>query len=802
MKEFKIDLAFVEYRKNLELLNSLSLKENEDTTRLKAIDTILFDVLDWDKECVITEKYCREEGYADYVFNINSSPYLVLEAKKSGTYFLLPERKYEDRPYAFGILGEECPEAKKALLQAIGYASILGASYVGISNGHQWLFTLAYTQGQPLDQRLVYTFSSFKVIEDRFSTFCNCFSMSGLFSNSVRKNLLDTLRHPAPAKFSNKISGYPIPSSRNIYQNELTYILDFVWQSILQDESTFDFIGNCYVNPHSHEDILSIVKEMIIKRRNEDNILIEYEIESSNKLPYQIANIPSEKPIAILGEVGRGKTSFLKYLRFISAKEALKEYIQIEINFLDKPDNHQEIGEFVFSEIEKQLQENYSIEIYDDNFVRGVLHSDIHKLKKTPRGKFLLENKEEYKKYEILEIERMIADKHFYFTKLIHHLKKGRGHSIALFFDNLDRRTPEIQENAYLKASSIARDWSCLVFICLRPTTFYTSQKKGVLDSIAPITFTVGQPDLSLVLKRRFAYAKKIADGEQFNQSVAKSVPSRNVAFYLPSVSKLFESCEFSATKRNGIIPMLEDVSNGNIRRLLDFVKKIICSGHLDTNKIIEIIEKQGYYFIPDFEGIKALLFGDYIHYDSTISPFINLFDIQNSDRTEHFIRIAILNYLSKFSLSSTSFGFVKRSDLTNYLSSIDYNYILIDDTIKYLTDNQCIKNQVDSIIELSETDKIKLTTLGKYHLFSLVRQFQYIDSIIIDTPIIDDETRIHITDSQDIKSRISRTESFIKYLDSCSLYIKDVEVQKLWEEISISVKENMKSIKEKVGIE
>lgn len=801
MKELKPDVAFLELQKKRILIEGLSGDENEDTTRFRAIDTVFFDVLNWDKHCVETEKYCREEGYADYVFNLNHSPYLILEAKKSGTYFVLPDKNYEGRPFAFGILGAECPEARKALLQAIGYASTLGATYVAISNGYQWLFSLAYVPGQPIEQRLIYVFQSYKSIEKYFSTFFDCFSMQGLYNNAIRKELLNTLKQPAPAKISTKIAGYPIPSTRNVFQNELTYILDYVWQSILQDEGTFDFIGQCYVNPHSHEDIILLVKEIIKRRKNEDNILIEYDVESSSKLPFQMANMPSEKPIAILGEVGRGKTSFLKYLRYVAAKESLKDYIQIEVDFLDRPDSFDEISDFVFNEIERQLLDNYKIEIYEDNFVRGVLHSDIAKLRKTTRGKYLVEDKGKYDQFEIEEIEKMLLNKHFYFTKMVHHLKKGRGYSISLFFDNLDRRTPEIQENAYLKASSIARDWSCLVFICLRPSTFYVSQRKGVLDSIAPITFTVGQPDLALVLKRRFAYAKSIAEGENINKNVNKSIPSRNIAFYLPSISLFFDSCEFSAQKRNGIIPMLEDISNGNIRRLLDFVKKIICSGHLDTKKIVEIIEKQGYYNIPDYEGIKTLLFGDYMHYEPSISPFINLFDIKNQDKSEHFIRIAVLNYLSKISSSTSAFGYIKKTELVNYLSTLDYSYVLIDETIKDLMDSQSIRNHVDNNTGIDSFEQIRLTPLGKYHLFSLVRQFQYIDSIIIDTPILDEETRKTILIETDMKSRLDRTTNFINYLNSCKTSIKDIEIQKLWEEIYNSIVEDMDRIKTKINI-
>ena len=209
-------------------LKALTRLENESTTRLRAIDTILFDVLAWDKMVVETEKYCRAEGYADYVFFINHFATLVVEAKRSAVDFVLPDRSFENRPYVFGILATECPSATKALQQAIGYAATLGARYVAISNGHQWLLTLTFVADQPIESRLVYVFESFDAISGRFGTFWDCFSSQGLEKNVVVKELLDTLKLPAPAKLSSFIPGYPVPATRNIFQNELSYILDYV----------------------------------------------------------------------------------------------------------------------------------------------------------------------------------------------------------------------------------------------------------------------------------------------------------------------------------------------------------------------------------------------------------------------------------------------------------------------------------------------------------------------------------------------------------------------------------------------
>jgi len=796
MKDFKEDVAYQVLVDKISDLKKLTRLENESETRLRAIDTILFDILQWNKNSVETEKYCREEGYADYVFLLNNKRSLVLEAKKSGIEFVISDRTFTDRPYNFGLFAKECPDAYRALQQSIGYAATLGAQYVAISNGHQWLLALTFVQNQPIEKRLIYVFESFDAISERFSYFCKCFAPNELHRNEVRKHLLDTLKQPAPAKLSSKIPGYPLLATRNVFQNEITYILDYVWQAMSKDEETVSFVENCYVNPNSHKDIVSLVKELIEKRRNEDELLCEYEVESIDRLPQEIAHLPSERPFIVLGEVGRGKSSFLKYLRFVAAKKALKHYIQIEINFLDRPDNADEIPQFVYSEIERQLRENYQIDTNENKTVRGVLHSEIQRLKKTPKGVLYSENEEAYRKMEVDEIEKILSDRHQYLGKVIHHLKKGRNCSIALFFDNLDRRQTDLQESAFLKASAIARDWVSLVFICLRPSTYYNSQRDGVLDTIAPITFTVGHPDLSLVLKKRFAYAKRISEGETLDENLFRSVPSKDISLYLPKVAKIFGSCEFAAWKRRGIIPLLEDVSNGNIRKLLDLAKRILSSGHLDTKKILNKIETTGNYFIPDFEGVKVLLYGDYMNYDSSKSPFINLFDIQNNEATEHFIRIGILHYLAKIPIESSSQGYTNISDVYNYLSTLGYSYNVAESEVNYLVQQNCMRKQIEISSESDQDNKVRITSLGRYHLFSLVMVFQYIDAIIDDTPILNDDLRENISQETEISKRLDRTSAFVKYLDDCSNQLQDKELTSVWHDISKTVKQNIKEIR------
>lgn len=801
MKNFRDDVAFADLAQRLPEMKSMGNKINEANTRLRLIDVILFDILHWQKSSVDAEKFCRAEGYADYVLYVHERPALILEAKRTGATFTLPDRKFENRPYLFGILATESRAAADALQQAIGYAATLGARYVGISNGNQWLFTMTFVQDQGLEQRLIYVFESLDSIHDRFAKFCECFGESGLAMNAVSHDLTDNLKQPAPAKPSSRISGYPAPASRNIFQNELSYILDYVWQVMSQDEGTLQFVQHCYVQPNSHEDVVALVRSLLEKRKSEDEILRSYDIRTIDKLPYLLAHLPSERPFVVLGEVGRGKSSFLKYLRFVAAKEVLSSYIQIELNFLDRPDSTSEIPSFVYAEIERQLGENYGINVNDNAFVRGVLNLEIRALADTPEGKFYAADDRRYKEFELEKIREWMSDKHMYLARVFHHLKKGRLQSIALFLDNLDRRPQDLQETAFLKASAMARDWASIVFICLRPETYYRSQQAGVMDTIAPITFTVGQPDLALVLKRRFAYAKGIAGGGKLDPSIARAVPDRELSFDLPRVARIFESCEFAARKRHGIIPVLEAVSNGNIRQMLELARRILSSGHLDTKKILEKIEKTGGYCIPDFEGIKALLYGDYMHYDPEKSQFINLFDIRHSDPSEHSIRFAVLSYLSKVPADAeASLGYVGESTVIDYLASQGYSYAVSAYTIHYLTEKSCIRKYIATEGKSRSENRLRITPLGRFHLFNLVSIFQYLDAIIIDTPILD-SLDYSISNEFDIKQRLDRTESFIGYLERKSATIREATLASEWNEFIKVAHSNIREIRNRVNI-
>jgi hypothetical protein len=177
------------------------------------------------------------------------------------------------------------------------------------------------------------------------------------------------------------------------------------------------------------------------------------------------------------------------------------------------------------------------------------------------------------------------------------------------------------------------------------------------------------------------------------------------------------------------------------------------------------------------------------------------LFDIRNADPSEHFIRFAVLSYLSKIPADAeVSLGYVGESTVIDYLASQGYSYTVSAYTIHYLAEKNCIRIYIATEGRSRSENRLKITPLGRFHLFTLVTIFQYLDAIIIDTPILD-SFDFRMSNEFDIKQRLDRTERFISYLESKSAAIRDSTLTSEWSEIVKSALDNIREIRDRVNV-
>lgn len=762
---------------------------NEATTRLRAIDTMLFEVLRWDKALTETERFVRAEGYADYVFGDEPNFILVLEAKREGASFVLSDDVPADRPVPFNLLARESPAAADALRQAAGYAVQLGATYVAVCNGHQWILGLTFVAGKPMDSRSVLVFGGHEKIKENFRFFWQAFSPLALQVFGPTESLLESLFDPPPAKLSARITNYPEPADRNLLRNELSATIEPAWAKVTQSDKESEFLLRCYINPEGKADDFDLAQRLLQDhQRDEIGMLPDAASHPSSSVTTLLADdtLVAHKPVVVLGRVGHGKSIFLQYLRNVAAKSELSNYIQIDIDFLDRPDNADEVPNYVYAEIDQQLHDKFNIDIQSDRFARSVLNRQLERFRETSRAKLFGKDPDRWAIAETEYLEELQHDRHTYFAHAFRHLKRGQRKSLALFFDNLDRQKDDIQEAAFLRASAIARDWEGIVFICLRPGTFQRSRAIGVLDAVAPRMITVGAPVTAVMLRRRFIYATDLMkDAIRLTRLADNSEEGKiGTLEELEKALKFFEVWETSFSRNKELSELFASVSNGNARAILHHVQQVMRSGHLNTEKILNIVAQQGTYIIAKFEALRALLFGDHKQYDPNSSPFINLFDIEHSNPCEHFSRLLILDYFSRAAVGDRAYGFRHRGDVQASLQSVGFSPSHIAHGLRALYDHKCVEGRVFDAKFESAGDEFRLTNLGRYHVADLVRTFTYVDAVVVDTPVLDDEVRRTISHTEDLGGRLLRARNFLRYLNMSAEDLLDKKARRLWTEV------------------
>jgi len=178
---------------------------------------------------------------------------------------------------------------------------------------------------------------------------------------------------------------------------------------------------------------------------------------------------------------------------------------------------------------------------------------------------------------------------------------------------------------------------------------------------------------------------------------------------------------------------------------------------------------EQGYYNIPLHEMLRAVIYGDNIHYSPLNTEIINLFDVRTEKKNDHFIIPQLIGILYDQSKNSRNHGFVELPEIYSKLQGLGYTTTQIDLAVQssYSKGLFEISQKGDRLDIENNNLKIRATNLSMYHFQFLSSFFTYIDSIIVDTPIMDDEFKEKISDSLRINERLSRAKIFLDYLDS-----------------------------------
>lgn len=778
---------------------------NEADTRLKFIDRILIDCLGWDHASINSEDV-KDGKYADYKLSL-FRPVAVLEAKKTGNYFELPV-KANKILYPLKSLCKDSPKIKEALIQVSGYCHSRGIQIGIISNGWQIIAFLANRNDSiaPLDGD-AFVIPSLEFFLDNYLEVWNCLSKDGFQEKYLERKLIGAEEQQLPPKLSSTITDYPGIKNRNPFQTELEIISDLVLEDVVKDEAIEkDFLQECYCKSGTISQYSLLSKQILSSRYNYlfesgDKKAILDQVANkkglSSDLAEIFANSLSKRPILLIGDVGVGKSTFIDNLLLVEAPQVFKKALTFKIDLGSKAIVALDIKKAVINLVKEQLVEKYKIDINEDNFVRHAYHKELDSFKRSVTVKRLYEiNNDLAIEKEIEFLTNIISDETTHIKKSLEYIAKNQQKQIIVFVDNCDQRNDQDQETAFLIAHEFATDWPMIVFVCLRPETFHRTKKiSGALSGYHTKAFTISPPRIDDVILKRLEFAQKITNGE-----VVLSRLETTTSF--SKLHTLISTFIYSLKNNDQLYKFIENISNGNIRKAVELIKKYFGSGHVDTEKILRISEEQGFYTIPVHEILRSVIFGDNKYYDPANSEIVNLFDIRSYDDKEHFIVPITLGILYDYSTNNRNQGFISIAELYVFLQGQSFLPSAIDSALNFMYVKGLFETSEKGNSLDTETNSIliRTTSSGLYHLNYLTTSFPYMDAILVDVPIFDEITKVNIHVENEIIPRMDRTLIFVQYLDNIWKKHKFSNIYFDWNKRSSELKKSIEKIREKIS--
>ena len=167
---------------------------NEAGTRHQIIDVVLHDILSWPRNRTLCESFISP-GYADYVLEKSSGePLLILEAKKEGIYFELPQdfnKKKTNRKVSLKTLNSD-NSICEAIAQVNSYCLHVGCEYGAITNGQEWIIFKTFSPNRRWDSLQAYVICGLDYFHSSHTEAINAFGFTAIDSEHSLRELFSS----------------------------------------------------------------------------------------------------------------------------------------------------------------------------------------------------------------------------------------------------------------------------------------------------------------------------------------------------------------------------------------------------------------------------------------------------------------------------------------------------------------------------------------------------------------------------------------------------------------------------------
>jgi hypothetical protein len=802
----KIDIAYNNFQKIIdEVKNYSDSLFTEQDARLKVIDRILVDVLEWPFSSILTEPHAGN-GYIDYLMKIGDSNRFILEAKRDSKEFGF-DKNYTARAFKLNGPVFKDKATKDGIDQAIIYCARKGAELACLSNGRQWVVFKGNRlgDGKEITDGYGFTFHSLESILNNFKLFYDLLSYSAVQDFRFRELfqvaegiIIRTKLFKKTLFEENQIK----PLKRGDYAPDFEKVMNLLFKRLSGNEDQ-EFVKKCFVHSEQSQLAQAKLEKISLDLINSVQKIKSKEGEELSQIIEQVKESQKNAFVIIVGGKGSGKSTFIDiFFEDVLVKKLREDCIVIKVDLKQSDGDEARIISWLNTKLLKKAEYTVFNGAPTSDELQGMYY-DEYQRRRNAFSVLYNQDKGQFKTDFANHIENLRSKQPFdYIKRIISRITKSRKKIPCIIFDNTDHFSIEFQEKVVQYAMSIYEEEISLIIMPITDKTSWQMSKQGALQSFEDIeVLYLPTPSPKKIIEKRIHFLQTKVENTGVDQS--QYILGSSIKLSFKDLKGFVYCLQSIFVKNKKVSTWIGNLGNLDIRRCLKITRNLISSPHLELSDLIKIyISAQNLYEIKEYKILNGLIKDKYNLYPIEQHEFIqNIYSLREDIDTSPLLTIRILQLLIDNQNKYSSLdSYITVSQVLGYFAGMGIEGRTILPYLDIMLKSGLCYSYDPTILDIEHVKSIEISPNGKQHYYWALHDESYIQAMIDITPILDDETYRILHEarfSKKIDWRVKIFE-FIKYIlgqDSLFVTIPNSSSYKGQNKINVILKRRLSKL-------
>jgi hypothetical protein len=461
---------------------------------------------------------------------------------------------------------------------------------------------------------------------------------------------------------------------------------------------------------------------------------------SSSELQFEkflqlIRDTDKLRPVFIMGKVGIGKSTLVKYIFSCHKWPDGDDLVPVCVDFKKANSQISDLSGFVIDQIDRALEDELKTKELTseerDSLTKKVLFTS------NPAAQSYLENLRQLDAREgaialTKALLHISEDRMLWNRARIHYLQRQRKRELFLIFDNLDHHlASHFIQKAITEGLRQSNSNQCKLIITLRPNNFGIAYElRPYAAEPMPLVLLIGI-DIRQMLKQRINQVQQKYATEKYEAFTLSNNMRINAGDYLGLLARRLE-----ALLTDPVLELLHGIAGRNYRRTLLAIRQVF------SLKILTQPEEAGRSVLSKYDVLECLLRPTDDFYTSPeANPNVLLINIFENEQPEqagnNLIRVRVLQAVNHHGNRA-----LHRLVLDD-LEKLGYPPLQVEPVLELLHAQGLIEGGDHSDILFSVDNRVychQLTESGHYYLDTLIYEFRYVLAVREDTMLPEEE--------------------------------------------------------------